>query len=65
MINFEGKKLTIANSAGILFLTDGMGEIVVNNADQSITVPTGGTLVSLYDIFDDPVVIGKGDFSSL
>ena len=58
LINFEGKKLTIANGWD-LFLTDGMGEIVVNNADQSITVPTGGTLVS-DDIFDELVI--QGDF---
>ena len=58
LINFDGKRLTIADGWD-LFLTDGMGDIVVNNADKSITVPTDGALVS-DDIFDDLEI--QGDF---
>ena len=51
LIDFDGKTLTIADGWD-LYLTDGTGEIVVNNADQSITVPTGIGLDS-DDVFDD------------
>ena len=58
LIDFDGKTLTIADGWD-LYLTDGMGEIVVNNADKSITVPSGGELES-DEVFDNLVV--RGDF---
>ena len=58
LIDFDGKKLTLADGWD-LFLTAGTGEIVVNNADKSITIPTGGTLIS-DDVFDELSI--QGDF---